>query len=63
MNRSLNISEVAHARLAQKKECWTWKEVHWFNIFTWGETFCSRYFFISRSKASDANIVIIANFF
>ena len=58
MNRSLKISQAAHARLAQKAECWTWNQRASGSVLT-GVTFCYWNSSFSRSKASDANIGII----
>ena len=62
MNRCLKISQVASAQLVQKGACWTWKPGP-VVLFPLGVTFCYCKFLFSRSKASDANIGIIANFF
>ena len=50
----------ANAKLAQKGECWTWNQRSGVQS-SLGVTFCYWNFLFSRSKASDANIGIIAN--
>ena len=61
MNRSLKI---ANAKLVQKGECWTRDQrlCEAWALFPLGVTFCYWIFLFSHSKASDANIGIIANF-
>ena len=51
----------ANARLAQKGEYWTWNQRSWVQSLL-EVTFCYWNFWFSRSKSSDANIGIIANF-
>ena len=60
MNRSLNISQVAHATLAQKGECLNWNQRYRGSVPTGGNMLLD--LLLSCSKASDGNIDIIANF-
>ena len=50
----------ANAQLVQKGKCWTSLEAR--VQYSLGVTFCYWNFLFSRSKASDSNIGIIANF-
>ena len=50
----------ANAKLVQKWECWTWNQRSRGSILT-GVTFCYWYFLFLHSKASHANIGIIAS--
>ena len=64
MSRSLKIPQVAHEHLALKGECWTWNQrfmIGPVSIPT-GGNILSLNFLFSRSKVSDSNIGIIANF-
>ena len=61
MNKAVKISQVASAQLMYKGACWTWKPRS-VVLFLLGVAFCFWIFLFSHSKASDANIGIIANF-
>ena len=60
MNRSLKISSVVQARLAQEGECWTWNQRSRDSRLTGSEILLLEFFVFS--KAYDVNIGIIANF-
>ena len=65
MNRSLKISYVAHVRLVQRGECWTWNQrlsIGPGSILTGGNILLLDIFLFSPNKASNANIGIIASF-
>ena len=55
----------ASAQLAQKGECWTWNQrlIRVLGSILSGVTFFTDFFLFSHSKASDAHIGIIPNFF
>ena len=56
MNRSLNISSVAYALLAQKGDCWTWNQRLWEArvLSPLGVTFCHWILLFSCSKDQNA---------
>ena len=63
MNKSLKISQVANARLTQKGECWTWNQrlIRSPGSILTGSNIFHKNFLFSCSKASDADVGILAN--
>ena len=64
INRSLKIFQAANDKLVQKGECWTWNQrlIRGPGSILTGSNILLLEFLFSRSKASDDNIAIIANF-